>query len=421
MATQQLGEARWLSLWKAIVVQPDIDMLHSRRSNFSLQSLSSQISSVGGDTKHMIRVALEILAAFSEAMVLHPKNHINSLQRVGRGVVGGVGGGNVKSGAQVTEEGNMCDGWLPNLNYWPIFFSEEGHLLRSDELLWPCDHFERAPADIRALLRKSLAAAGNDQVKISAQKLPKLYLLHSAIEETLSLTARNSNTSSKSSSSSQTSDDWDPHTLEEATNCVSIAKTLHPDRIVTIEAACNHFLRSIAEQFVFNLSSSHIEAIRKLFLYALTNSKPYMITYLLVENVQVPTKGVSTSGKTGVGLVASRLCYLGSSYDPEDGVVVENLCTTLSSSSMHIVSKLYLEYNESVSNRGTSQSSPKKYCEFLQRCGAQVGVSLLAKKRSLTDVELKSLSGGVLPTLRTSTPSCSIFLPYGNHSELNHL
>lgn len=266
---------------------------------------------------------------------------------------------------------------IPPLEHWPIFLTEEGECNLLQDIVWfsPDERLMDIDAHLYSTFRKGALLAveyaqNTDGRKVKRQ-MSTLSSTYTLLDPDLEIALRNE------SHPDLPSDLWNL-----AKCCVKSAQLLFSSNIVNLDSSCSAILTNMAlEQ---SPSLLDIPLICKLFYWALKNARHIAISHLLVNKT------------TGLKLIPSREAYV-KSLISEDAQIIDLL---------PYVSDIYL--NEMPRN----DSTIKLYRTFLKKCGCQIGISLVAKTRSITSTDRHFLPNNELPKLRQSNPSVPLALPF---------
>ena len=388
-ASTKLVDWMWLPLWKQTLTIVSSNIISSRNQFFA-----QTFKTVTNDQEKVL-LQIRIMAALVQCVSLEPI--ITTTTETGSSTIIKT---NNKSSANPTEKepDTLCGDWLPQIRKWPVFLtSDKSTVLPATEIVWLDADFMTLTPDIRALLRPAVVLAfqarekeidkqSNQRKNVYSNNRPPL-LLDINVEEAL-MSADNLG--------------LDPVILADAKNCAQVIRDSMPGRVVNVEHAARFYLDSLSRRPDSVVSDSEVADILNLFAYAIRHSKPSLISFLLVEDRDVSSKGTKNHR-----LLSAEKTYIGSAYNSE-AVDLDNLCrdSPRSSNQIYFISPIYLKHMDTVKST--------TLCNFFDKCGAQRGLSLTAISRQLTRQEVSSPAlNGVLPTLRSSTPSVPIYLPYG--------
>ena len=395
-ASTKLGDWMWLPLWKQTLSLVSASQLSSRKQFFS-----QSYKTLSNDQEKVL-LQIKIMAALAQCVSLEPI--ITTTTDTGSATI--IKTNNKQSNVLEKESDTICGDWLPQIRKWPVFLaSDKVTVLSAMELVWLDNDFMTLTPDIRALLRPAVALAfqarerENEKLVQSNQRrnpysqvsLPSL--LDVNLEEALMSTDNVT---------------VDPLLHAGAKSCAQIIRDSMPNRVVNVESAARFYLDSLSRRPDSVVSETEVSDILNLFSYALRNSKPSLISFLLVEDREVSSKGSKNHR-----LLPAEKTYIGPAYN-SDAIDVDNLCrdSPRSSNQIYFISSIYLKHLDTV--------KVATICQFFEKCGAQRGLSLTAISRQVTKLELTSTFNGILPSLRSSTPSVPIFLPYGLGPLLRH-
>lgn len=331
------------SIWTTSLVKPTVDLFVKRKSSFFFPN------EIMTQSSRKVREALTILAALGAMQ----QNCVDETEK------------------------NL----IPRLESWPIFLTDNGKMAVAQEVVWlDFDEFNSAlEAPIFSTLRRgallaslkltSSSTARNSKVNSKDPQVP-LYLLDTHLEQALL---------------QESSPDLPSEVFLLAKDCVKCARSLSPSRVIGIDTSCSAILATMAlEQKNVN-SKLDIPLLQYLFHWALKNSRPLAISYLLVNK------------KTGLKLVPSNESYIQSTKSSDSQAL----------DLLPYVSDIYLQEVTRPSDQYL-----QNYRSFLVRCGCQTGLSLVAQTRPINAVDKSYLLGAELPKLRQSNPSVPLSLPF---------
>ena len=225
----------WLPLWKSCLQMPTIHSLASNRSAFipafaKIKKSAGGLSAPGVEPNSdqtaidlMTKETLAVMSAFGQVLDIDvtkwttPVNVVSKAATTtateastkwlttkssrGHPVVGKNNamdeshhqkGSSSKSSSSTTviNKGALCDDWLPQLDYWPIFPSSDGSACLASEIVWAdFESFAALPVHIRSLLRTGVSLAATTSACNTNQKRgpekKSLQLLDADVENTL--------------------------------------------------------------------------------------------------------------------------------------------------------------------------------------------------------------------------------------------
>jgi hypothetical protein len=358
-ASKEIGDELCLdSLWTTSLTKPTIELLNRRRPFFA----SAGEEFLKSSPLFKLQESLKILAALASV--------------------------------QESSVKEIYHEHIAALEYWPIFPTENGRSVVASEIVWlNFDEFSSTiDNSIFTILRKgavlavelaetkpSVPSSRNGKLShhSSTKHEPNAFLLESELEQVL---LRDSYEKIPS----------DIFLL--AKECVKLAQLTIPSRIIGLDVSCRAILASIARDQNTNPSTYQFDLplLRQLFHWALKGSRSQAISHLLVNKT------------SGLKLVPSNEAYVRTRLPSSDTL------TSTMDDSLPCVSDVYLD--------GVSPPTEQflqTYRIFLEKCGCQTGLSLIACTRSMTLVDKSYLpESGSLPKLRQSNPSVPLYLPF---------
>lgn len=249
---------------------------------------------------------------------------------------------------------------------WPVLVCEDSSLRTPKELLWPSAEFDLIPSRIRKILRKGIAAFGAVHLSTttggpSSEQVPpirnELKLVHIHLENLLY------NCADSSEDSNIDSD------VEKAKKQLARIRDSLPSNVVSLHEAVQHYFK----QFNGRVKTGRaLEGLVALFQWAMEASRTDLVTHVVVGSDRIDRLRLCEVGS----------CYIGTAFGAtENARKLEVLLQReeLSSKSVFI-SKSYLQREGEIAS---AKQSLKGYRDFLAKCGALRGLSLVMKCRSL--------------------------------------
>ena len=211
----------------------------------------------------------------------------------------------------------------------------------------------------------------------------------------------------------------DVRVMERAKQCINyLLEGMTPERVIGVDSTCRALLAKWANARHGLVTKNQIGLIMSLFQWAFEQSRPMAVSHLLV-NADISKRGsyekaIEYDG--GVKLVPSSEAYIDSSLSVSS-LGVESKSSSAKSarnSNLPYVIDHYLTHCIEYSNLASAtERYIKKYENFLAKCGAQQGISLVAFKRKLASKETELyLENGSLPKLRSSNTAVDLHLPF---------
>ena len=404
-ASMCLGESSWHDMWRYNVPMPTIAILRQRKRFFRLDA------SVYGATDLKVARAVAALAAMGAALATVPP----STERI----VVGTASAAVTAKQSSSEVGVLCGGWLPSLDHWPLFLSDNGEFVTALEIAWPIsEEFmdPNIPPSVLTALRKGVVRSIVAQTErtvtnshISKQNKkrhrsslsnpevpPVAACLLDADVEMLLFKCRGKGSG--------------PERL--ALTCIEAAQRLCPSRLVGVEAASRALLQHWATTYVQSpIPVNVVHTIVDLFRWCMTAKRPGAVSHLLVGEIVTSAQATDLN----VAYKDLRLLHSKGSYIPSLNEQSGNVCSCSSTrtptESLPYVSAIYYRDREASSADSFARWF-KTYHAFLSKCGAQSGVALMAFKRRPTSLEIESLPDKCLPKLRQTTTAIDMALPF---------
>mmetsp|Transcript_8752 Transcript_8752/g.11949 ORF Transcript_8752/g.11949 Transcript_8752/m.11949 type:complete len:287 (+) Transcript_8752:28-888(+) len=260
----------------------------------------------------------------------------------------------------------MEDDGEMSISNWPILLGDETTLTTAKDLAWPAAEFAQIPSDIRLILRQGLALFHQETSTSNGSMKSSCPQLHLSLENILYST---------------TSDADSP--LNESSKLAKFQleklRDLHPDRVVSPQQAAYLFMSNL--QTFPKVNERIVDCMVRLFRWAMSEARHEIISHVLVN-------------EPGEGFRVSQIqsCYIGIAFGSStytrttEALLLQKpeIHGTNKKNLPQFVDSVYL--SQEVKN---DKNALKKHRSFLEKCGAQRGISLVLKSRSLFLREIK--------------------------------
>lgn len=331
-----------------------------------------------------------------------------------------------RSSALSSDESNgaLCRGWLPALVHWPIFLSNTCKLLTASEVThWLSPEFDSMPSDVRDQLVEG--------VRIDDSETSNVVLLHRSVQDLFSYYPFNTSTSTILGDNDNDNESTEIKTMQYASRTLAAARgmvlksfskqVVSPDQAVA--SLYHHWSnRLITPTLSDGEYDSIVTACLRIFDWARTADRPRIVSHILVNRHERDT---SIDTRVSSRRLLFQLCpinrsYIGNAFrcsndNNDNNYSIETLLHQLTTidnvdhmnnnlqHASFIISSIYLP------NIDMNAREKKPFLDFLDKCGAQSEVSLVASTRGITSSEIQSLERRSLPKSRST--STEIHLP----------
>ncbi|CAM9289497.1 unnamed protein product, partial [Ectocarpus fasciculatus] len=405
LASNHLEASSWHAFWLYSLDLPTSDYLLTRRRQFDF--IAGRRNSSKDD---IVILSFKIMSAFAECVGLKRPALNNSKQTSSASK-------DVCESDDNSQVDVMCEGMIPPLLFWPIFPTDGNTTAPLTDLALPdtCD-FNSVPPDIATILRDGVKLAvlrkqdgrtgstsskpSNSRDRLSQSKSLRVSLLHSAVEEAISLGDKWVSCQAESAATDNRK------LLQGAKNCLDILELIVPDQVIDVSTAALALFREYATIGQSNgISPSVLANIVTLTVWAYKSDRPTAVSHYLVENLT--QKGNAPSSK--YLLLPVGQCYVPSIFSGETaGGDAENKKALASMVPFVSVGAYFKDTGDDIKTGDAFE-------KFLIRCGVQDSVSLIGQCRSITEAEKSSFlpDKKTLPQLRHTNPSTDLNLPFG--------
>ena len=458
------GDSAYQPLWKASVPCPTVDSLKSAKRNFarSLISLCAEGRPFGDsagkekdNTAQMLSregtkvfLCVRVMAALGECLSTSvPTKYVGRLEGNKDDAHEKSKSTNVSSNKQgrcMDDSSGLLGDYLPSLSCWPVFPTDQTwngnkdwapSMVAPEEMVFLHPEFSSSlPSVIYDMLRPAVLKvfAGSDKSDERHHKnnshnsgkwknrgqpisrketLPSYYLLDHDVEKTLTLGNDSSGVARMMAAG------LDRSTIDKANQCLlHLKEHVMPHRVVGVDAACHALLSSWARQRNGHIDHAQLNQIYELFDWAYDQKRPSAISHFIV-NTYTDTRGERESRTvSGVKLVPVSEAYIDSNTSAAALLAGKFALPDTphdSSSDLPYISYSYLcRSDKPASAARITDRGLKKFHDFLSKCGAQQGISLVAFKKKLSTSEISTYLEGNLPKLRSSNTSGDLHLPF---------
>jgi len=259
----------------------------------------------------------------------------------------------------------MEDDGETNLPNWPIVLCDEMMLLTANELVWPATDFDRIPSEIRLILRQGLALFEQKASTCNGSTNSKCPQLHVSLENILFTPASDIDASLNNSSLL-------------AKKQLEKMRNLYPDRVVSPQQAAFLFMNNF--QTSQKLGGQIVDCMIRLFRWAMAEGRHDMISHVLVRE----------NGE-GFRMCPIKSCYIGIAFGSATYTRITE-ALLLQKPEIHGNKRNIPQFVHGVyltPEMKNDKNSLKKHRSFLEKCGAQRGISLVLKSRTLYLKEFK--------------------------------
>ena len=204
----------WLPLWRASTILPSQSLLQQRSPYFRLD-----LPNIPMTDDEKLKIAINLLIIFGECSKMTDattfKDNSTRTNHSSLDIKNKNSTTNTNTNTNATTANNtntinntLCNDWLPGLQYWPIFLTDNSNntttatnnnnkqnlLVTGDLIVWPSRNFATLPHHIRLLLRpymktvlqrKLSNTSNSSQNKKNNSNSNNYYLLHNDIETKL--------------------------------------------------------------------------------------------------------------------------------------------------------------------------------------------------------------------------------------------
>ncbi len=366
----------WLALWQTSLVLPNKDFLLRHRAQFRLKfshekqpaARQGEIEDGEDDGESIVstrltgtNTAVTILAALQVAL----ETDVTIASRPS--------GGTSQTTKDATDADTARQKWLAPLSDWPVFVAEDGREAFASELIWLSEDFVGLSPELIILLR-----AGAKLVHTHSKNLK---LMHSNVEALL-LTCNSSASENE---------------LARAQRCMSTARTLCSENVVTPEAACRALLSHWSK--LGSISDAITDNFLVLAKWAKISNRHSALSHVLARRDDTPNR---------LFLLPSAAVRVGRLFGGDSHKDLHSFFDAIGrkASSMPVVDEGFL-------GNKASPAECTQWGRFLVHCGVRAGPGMSVSVRQLSQQDIQATPMLEKVNLRKNPPNTNLYLPYG--------